>query len=338
MLTLPAPVLNYLFTTTIANRSPAYLFISKDGHLQDWGGKLSTYGVTNLQRGEAINSQVFFLEGLLPLNETELFLPRMKTNDGLCADVYLFPGSEGDWILLLDATLDELQHSLLQQYRNDLSLLQNRHAQLFSQQLGDPVTDLSPALLTLLPDGERKDVTILFAELRDFIPYSEQNPPGAVFRALNLYLRSMIQAVVSEAGTVDKLIGDVVMACFGVLPATGSTATHAIQAALRILESVQDINRLRQAEHQPVFEVGIGIASGLISFGILGSRNHKTLGAIGHYVNLAATLQRRANPSEILVDANTFNQAKEMQFYFSATDRSVSGLIEPIQIYSLSKE
>lgn len=335
MSTLPAPILSYLFTTTIANRAPAYLLISKDGHLQDWGGQLNTYGISNLHREATVSSQVFFLEGLLPLDGTELFLPRLKTDEGACVDVYLFSGSEGDWVLLLDATLDEFQHSLLQQYRNDLSLLQTRQAKLLSQQFGSAITELLP---TPSPDGERKDLTILFADLRDFVPYSEQNPPETVFRALNLYLRSMIQSIVSEAGIVDKLIGDEVMACFGVLSARESTATHAIRAAFKILEAVQEINQLRQTQNQSIFEVRIGIASGSISLGMLGNRHHRTLGAIGQAVNLAATLQRQANSGEVLIDANTFNQSRQMQQQFSAIDRSVAELTEPIQIYSFVKQ
>jgi class 3 adenylate cyclase len=333
MLSLPVPVLNYLFDTTIAKRAPAYLFVSKDGYLKDWGGTLDRYGITDLQRGEGISHQVFFLEGLLPL-DAELFLPRLKTDDGLCADVYLFPGAEGDWVLLLDATLDELQYSLLQQYRNDLSLLQSQYVQVLNQQL----SGAAPPLLSLLPDGERRDVTILFADLRDFVPYSEQNQPGTVFRSLNLYLRSMIQSVVSETGIVDKLIGDVVMACFGVLPASQAAACHAIQAAFKILEAIQDINRLRRAEQQAGFEVGIGIASGSISLGILGGQTYKTLGAIGQYVNLAACLQRQAQAGEVLIDTNTFNQAVSMQPCFAAVDRPLPDQPEPIQIYSFMRQ
>lgn len=334
MLTLPAPVLNYLFTTTIANRSPAYLLVSKDGHLQDWGGHLDTYGIFNLHRAETVSSQVFFLEGLLPLEGGELFLPRIKIDQGACADVYLFSASEGDWVLLLDATIEEFQHSLLQQYRNDLNLLQTRQAKLFSQKFGNAATDLSPPLLL---DGERKDLTILFADLRGFVPYSEQNPPETVFRVLNLYLRSMIQAIASEAGIVDKLVSEEVMACFGVLPAHASTASHAVQSALKMLEAIQELNQLRQADNQSIFEIGIGIASGPISLGILGNRHYKTLGAIGHYVNLAATLQQQANSGEVLIDANTFNQARPMQQCFSAIDRSITKLTEPVQIYSFVK-
>ena len=91
MLDLPAVVLDYIHTLTVENRSPAYLLVEKDGCLSRWGGKLAAYGVTHLQKGDYVGQQVFFLEGLLPLDGSPMFLPCIKTKDGLCADVHLVP-------------------------------------------------------------------------------------------------------------------------------------------------------------------------------------------------------------------------------------------------------
>ena len=127
MLELPTPVLDYIHAITVENRSLAYLLVKKDGRLSKWGGNLSAYGFTELQQGEYVGEQVFFLEGLLPLQSSPIFLSCIKTEYGVSADVHLFPSDEGDWVLLLDATLDELQRSLIQQQGNDLSLLRQEH-------------------------------------------------------------------------------------------------------------------------------------------------------------------------------------------------------------------
>ncbi|MDM9381733.1 hypothetical protein QUB80_13575 [Chlorogloeopsis sp. ULAP01] len=119
---VPASVNDYLINLMIETRSLAYLLVTKDGCLSSWGGKLSAYGITNLQKGEDVGQQIFFLEGLLPLDDFPLFLPRMKTEYGICADVHIFPSEEGDWVLLLDATLDEMQLSIIQQQVNDFIL------------------------------------------------------------------------------------------------------------------------------------------------------------------------------------------------------------------------
>ncbi len=126
MLNIPNPIIAYLVALMLENRSLAYLLVKKDGCLSAWGGKLADYGVTNLEKGLKIGQQIFFLEGLLPLNDLPLFLPCLKTENGFCADVHLFPSEEGDWIVLLDARLDEIQRSLIQQQVNDSVLLQEK--------------------------------------------------------------------------------------------------------------------------------------------------------------------------------------------------------------------
>ncbi len=126
MLDFPSPVITYLLNLILENRSLAYLLAQKDGCLSAWGGKLTEYGVTNLRKGENVGEQVFFLEGLLPLDDFPLFLPHIKTDYGMCADIHIFPTQEGDWVLLLDATLDEKRLSLVQQQANEFSLLQEK--------------------------------------------------------------------------------------------------------------------------------------------------------------------------------------------------------------------
>ncbi|MBW4561601.1 MAG: hypothetical protein KME32_10690 [Mojavia pulchra JT2-VF2] len=131
MLDLPNPVIAYLLSFLLKERSVAYLLVKKDGCLSAWGGKLAEYGVSNLQAGENIKEQIFFLEGLLPLDDLPLFLPRVKTENSICADVHLFPSEEGDWVLLLDATLDEKHYCLIQQQANEFSLLQEKLTKIF---------------------------------------------------------------------------------------------------------------------------------------------------------------------------------------------------------------
>lgn len=126
MLDIPTPVIAYLIALIVENRSLAYIFVKKDGCISTWGGKLTDYGVKNLQQGKDVGQQIFFLEGLLPLDDFPVFLPRLKTQDGICADIHMFPSEEGDWVLLLDATIDEMQLSLIQQQANDSVLLHEK--------------------------------------------------------------------------------------------------------------------------------------------------------------------------------------------------------------------
>lgn len=104
-------------------RSLAYLLVGRDAVLIDMGGVLSTYGLEKIRRGERLGEKLFFLEGLLPLEGRSIFLPRVKTGPDISFDVHLFPGDGADWVLLLDATLEEAREKLLQQTANELRLL-----------------------------------------------------------------------------------------------------------------------------------------------------------------------------------------------------------------------
>lgn len=128
MLDIPIPVINDILNILIETRSLAYLLVNKDGCLLAWGGKLTEYGITNLIKGENVTKQVFFLEGLLPLDHIPLFLPLIKTDYGIFTDIHLFPSEVGDLVLLLDSTWNEKQLSLIQQITNDCSLLQEKLA------------------------------------------------------------------------------------------------------------------------------------------------------------------------------------------------------------------
>jgi class 3 adenylate cyclase len=330
---LPTPVFNHLCRVAIEDRSPAYLLVSPTGQLLDWGGNWATYGIHDLQRGEAVCQQLFFLEGLLPLDGLELFLPRLKTDYGWCADAYFFPSEAGDWVLLLDASLDELQANLLQQYRNDLSLLQTQHAQLLHHQFSS-ATHQASHRLPLLPAGERRNLTILCAELREFVAYSEQHSAAAVFKVLNFYVRALIQAIVSEAGLIERLTGGTITAYFGLLPSANTAASRAIQAAQKIRSAVQEINQFRRSKTQIEFDVAIGIASGSIALGMVGNQDYQSLGAIGNDVNLATALQQQASPGEILIDQNTFMQATDAQPHFSPSVQSGAMIAGSVRLYS----
>jgi len=118
--------------------------VGKDGRLINWGGNLSAYGIKSLKKGEPIWKQVFFLDGLLPLDDAPLFLECVKAGCGLSADIHIFPGDEGNWILFLDATLEETRRRLLQQKTNELSLLRRKLSKICNQCPGKNVAGKLP--------------------------------------------------------------------------------------------------------------------------------------------------------------------------------------------------
>lgn len=123
---LPASVLAYLSRLAADQRSPAFVLTDRESRLREWGGALANYGIENLQAGEPVGEQVFFLEGLLPLSGEGLILPCMQTESGRPADLHLFSTPGGDCALLLDATANERRQRLMQQKGNELNLSYQR--------------------------------------------------------------------------------------------------------------------------------------------------------------------------------------------------------------------
>lgn len=123
---IPFPITTYLINFMRESRSLAYIFVAKDGFLISWGGDLTEYRIFDLKQGVDASQQILFLEGLLPLDGFPLFLPCVKTDNGICVDVHLFPEKEGDWVLLLDATWDEIQIFKVQQQVNSSRLMERK--------------------------------------------------------------------------------------------------------------------------------------------------------------------------------------------------------------------
>jgi len=214
MINIPSPVLDYICDITVENRSPAYLLVTKDGYLSNWGGNLVAYGLINLEKEKYVKEQVVFLEGLLPLDDSPIFLPGIKTEDGLSADVHLFSRNEGDWVLLLDATIEENQHRPIQQEWNNLSLFWKKEFRILNQYVEkNAPTNVTQSVLTVEMNEKCRDTTILaesgiiFTVMEAVMAYFDILPSTkflaqAIKTVLNIFLLSEIM---TEAITANLL-------------------------------------------------------------------------------------------------------------------------------------
>jgi PAS domain S-box-containing protein len=119
---LPRPIAEFLLTSVGLDRSPAYLEVSADGRLVDWGGHVESYGLAGLERDRPAADQVVVLQGLLPTVGREICLPCVRMGGGAPADLYLFRDQDTDWVLLLDASAFDLRPRSVQQAANERSL------------------------------------------------------------------------------------------------------------------------------------------------------------------------------------------------------------------------
>ncbi|MBI3182862.1 MAG: response regulator [Myxococcales bacterium] len=188
-----------------------------------------------------------------------------------------------------------------------------RVRELFARYTSDAVVEEILKSGGVVLNGEKREVTAIFADIRDFTALSESMPPEQVVALLNSVLGRMADAVLTCGGTLDKFLGDGLMAVFGAPVGREDDALRALQAARMMMESVQLLNReakeefLRGArkEAPAELELGIGINTGLVVAGNLGSARRAEYTCIGDCVNVAARLCSLAKPGEILIGERT---------------------------------
>jgi adenylate cyclase len=156
-------------------------------------------------------------------------------------------------------------------------------------------------------DGQLEDVSILFADLRDFTPWVEQTAPREVVRDLNGYFTEMDAAVRGQRGLVLQFIGDEIEAVFGAPLRAPDHADRAVAAALEMRRRLADLNGRRAQDGKPPLKNGIGIHSGTVLAGNIGSAERVTYALVGDAVNLASRIQglNKDLGTEILLSEET---------------------------------
>jgi len=154
---------------------------------------------------------------------------------------------------------------------------------------------------------ERRNMVFLFSDIRGFTSFSEKNSPETVMEILNFYLNLQSEIIISRKGDIDTYVGDEIMAVFR----GANKVERAVESAIEIVKSIKKANLDRLKEGHSIFEVGIGINSGDVVIGNIGSSMRMNHTAIGDAVNLAARLCSHAAAEEILISKDTINKSKK---------------------------
>jgi adenylate cyclase len=186
--------------------------------------------------------------------------------------------------------------------------------------------------------GVNQKVTVMFADIRGFTAMSEVMEPGRVVEILNEYFTRVSDVIFDFGGMIDKYIGDAVMAVFGAPFSKGNDAANAVQSAIQIQRLLIELNRDAAARHWPELRVGIGINTGIVTAGNIGSPRRLDYTVVGDSVNTASRLMSSAAGQQILISHAT---AAELEGRFEMEELPplcLKGRIEPVHVFSVEWE
>lgn len=204
---------------------------------------------------------------------------------------------------------------------------------------------LSPALvekavnneLDLTKTGDLVQATVLFSDIRGFTTISDGARPEHIVSMLNEYFDAMVEVVFDHGGTLDKFLGDGMMAVWGTPVQAPDDAVRAVQAANAMRRALRDVvNTMRSARDEPPLSVGYGIATGRVVAGAMGARRRLDFTVIGDTVNLSSRLCGQARPGQILVDEPTHQIMSAAGLRATALEaRQIKGVARPVPVFDV---
>jgi len=189
--------------------------------------------------------------------------------------------------------------------------------------------------LTVEKGGENRIATVLFADIRGFTSMSENMVAADVLQMLNEYFEIMVEIAFKHEGTVDKFVGDEIMVLWGAPVVHEDDPRRAVQAALDMQEALAEFNRTRESEGQRPIQIGIGVNTGELVAGYIGSTRTMSYSVIGDSVNTGARLCSAAKAGQVIISEATYAEVKD-EFDFAVLEPvTAKGKSKPLKIYNV---
>ena len=189
--------------------------------------------------------------------------------------------------------------------------------------------------LTLNQGGARRDVTMLFADIRGFTSMSERHTPEEMVITLNVYFEVMVDVLFRHGGTLDKYVGDEIIGLFGAPVELADAPLRSVRCALDMMRALEEFNRLRIDQGREKVSIGIGVNTGSVIAGAIGSSRTLQYTVIGDAVNIAARLCSLAKPGEIIISESTLQLAGPHILVEPRKAVQVKGKREALPIYAV---
>ena len=220
------------------------------------------------------------------------------------------------------------------------TVLKQRKAAEVRKTFGRYLSDEVVATLLSSPDalelgGEKRKVSILMSDLRGFSTISERLAPELVVEILNTYLGKMADVIARYDGTIDEFIGDAILAVFGAPFLGENDATRAVACAIEMQCTMTEVNLELTNRGLPSLEMGIGINTGEVVVGNIGSLTRTKYGVVGSNVNLTSRIESYSVGGQILISEKTYEEVKDHILIGKNMKLSAKGMAHPFDIYEV---
>jgi len=160
--------------------------------------------------------------------------------------------------------------------------------------------------------GERREITIMLADIRGFSTISSRLEPEKVVSLVNNFLSKMTEVIISYGGTIDEFIGDAILVLFGAPKAIDKHAEKAVACALEMQSVMDEVNAINAESGLPEIATGIGINTGDVIVGNIGSEKRAKYGVVGHHVNYAARIESFTEGNQVLISDRTYTMCSDL--------------------------
>jgi adenylate cyclase len=180
-----------------------------------------------------------------------------------------------------------------------------------------------------------RDVTVLLTDLRGFTSISESFPATVLLEILNRYLIRMSEIAIQNGGTIDKFMGDAIMVLFGAPTSQGNDVEHAITCAVEMQVALFEINQYHKQIGMPELNMGIGINTGSVMAGLLGSKLYSEYTVIGDEVNLTSRIEAYSLRGQVLISQSTYDRCHNFVQSAEPMEVYVKGKKQPVKLYEV---
>jgi adenylate cyclase len=230
-------------------------------------------------------------------------------------------------------------NTMTQQLKDSYQELERRN-QFIRKTFGRYTSDEVVEALLDVPDGlklggEEREVTILMSDLRGFTAMAARLTPQEVIGCLNLYLESMVEVITGYQGTIDEIIGDAILVIFGAPMPCEEHASKAVACGLAMQLAMPDVNRRLVGQGAPELEMGIGIHTGRVIVGNIGSSRRTKYAAVGSNVNLAGRIESFTTGGQLLISENTREKIKTPLRTVGQFQVEPKGATRKLQLYEV---